>query len=567
MGLLADIHGTEIEARAEIDTLVVAFRLADMARSRKIQHALWSNSARAYLRDSELTDLARREQNLQKQITALQGALVNAVSQPTRDRDLKAIESLRSNIRQLRDARGALIAEIERGFPEYWQLVNPKPPGVYEIQDALFPSEALISIYIGRDRSFIWAVPHEGSFAFASVPIGKRDVAEMVTRVRYALRPNAKSLGEIPEFDLKTAHYIYEAFFEPVKEEWQEAKSLLVITHGPLGYLPLSLLPTELATLAAEQKIFLQKYQQIPWLVRTHAVTILPSASVLARLRSSSSLRGRGRRPFVGFGDPYFSELQAVAAAKKEEKVQMAVLDNKSRFDLRGLEIVRVKTNQLDSAALELLPRLPETGDEVRSMALAMNADLSRDVFTGVQANEQQVKSMDLYSYKVIAFATHGLASGDLDGLQQPALALTSPRVAGIEGDGLLTMGEVFGLRLNADLVVLSACNTAAGDEAEAEALSGLGRAFFYAGAKALLVSNWPVETTSAKRLTTELFKKQVENLTLSKAEALRQAMLALIDGEGYVDKESGKTVFSYAHPIFWAPFTLVGDGTRGINY
>ncbi len=124
-------------------------------------------------------------------------------------------------------------------------------------------------------------------------------------------------------------------------------------------------------------------------------------------------------------------------------------------------------------------------------------------------------------------------------------------------------MGEILGLKLDADWVVLSACNTAAGDGAGAEAFSGLGRAFFYAGTRALLVSNWPVETTSARALTTDLFRRQAKDSALTRAQALRQAMLTLMDGRGFVD-QTGRTVFSYAHPIFWAPFSLVGDGGGG---
>ncbi len=193
-------------------------------------------------------------------------------------------------------------------------------------------------------------------------------------------------------------------------------------------------------------------------------------------------------------------------------------------------------------------------------MALAMNADLTRDVFIGQAANEEAVKSLDLSGYKVLAFATHALVPGELDGLTQPALALSAPEVAGVEGDGLLTMGEILGLKLDADWIVLSACNTASGEGAGAEAISGLGRAFFYAGARSLLVSNWPVETTSARRLTTDIFRLQAADPGVSRAEALRQAMVDLIDGPGFVDGE-GHSLFSYAHPIFWAPFTLVGDG------
>ena len=155
-----------------------------------------------------------------------------------------------------------------------------------------------------------------------------------------------------------------------------------------------------------------------------------------------------------------------------------------------------------NSSLLAQLARLPETADEIREIAQALKADSASDVFLGVAANEKNVKTMDLSNRRVIAFATHGLVPGDLNGLEQPALALTAPEVAGIDGDGLLTMDEILGLKLNADWVVLSACNTASGDGAGAEAVSGLGRAFFYAGARALLVSNWPVETRSARLLT-----------------------------------------------------------------
>ena len=217
-------------------------------------------------------------------------------------------------------------------------------------------------------------------------------------------------------------------------------------------------------------------------------------------------------------------------------------------------------TEGVSSAELAQLPRLPDTADEVRGVALALRANIDTDVFTGARASEKQVKGMDLSNRRIVMFATHGLVPGDLNGLTQPALALSAPTAADSDGDGLLTMEEILGLRLNADWVVLSACNTASSDGAATEAVSGLGRAFFYAGTRALLVSNWPVETVSARLLTTDLFRRQAEDARLGRAEAVRQAMLALIDGPGY--QEDARTVYSYAHPIFWAPFSVVGDGS-----
>jgi CHAT domain-containing protein len=258
----------------------------------------------------------------------------------------------------------------------------------------------------------------------------------------------------------------------------------------------------------------------------------------------------------VGFGDPYFSPEQARRAAPAP--VQVAGLET------RALPVIlrsSPQTRQFDSSQLAMLPRLPDTAEEITSIAQALNADMTSDVFLGARANEHAVKTTDLARYRILAFATHGLVPGDLDGLTQPALALSAPEVANVEGDGLLTMEEILGLRLNADWVVLSACNTAAAGGAGAEAVSGLGRAFFYAGSRALLVSNWPVETTSARALTTDLFRRQADNPGLAWAQALRQTMTSLIDQGQFVDPRTNRVVFSYAHPIFWAPFSLVGDG------
>jgi CHAT domain-containing protein len=178
----------------------------------------------------------------------------------------------------------------------------------------------------------------------------------------------------------------------------------------------------------------------------------------------------------------------------------------------------------------------------------------------GLRANEKTVKDMKLDDVRVLAFATHGLVSGDLNGLDQPALALSAPDVAGVDGDGLLTMGEILTLKLNAEWVVLSACNTASADGQGAEAISGLGRAFFYAGARSLLVSNWPVHSGATAELTTTLFRIQTQDAVSNRAWALQQTRLAMIE-TGAQKNQAGDPLFSYAHPIFWAPFTIVGDG------
>jgi CHAT domain-containing protein len=206
------------------------------------------------------------------------------------------------------------------------------------------------------------------------------------------------------------------------------------------------------------------------------------------------------------------------------------------------------------------LPRLPDTAVEVREIALALGADIEKDILLGARASEKVARSIKLDDRRVVMFATHGLIPGELDGLNQPALALSSPEVPGVEGDGFLTVEKILSLKLDADWVVLSACNTAAGEGAGAEAVSGLGRAFFYAGARALLVTHWPVETVSARQLTTNLFRRQATSQNLNRAAALRQAMTEMIE-KGERADDSGRPLFAYAHPLFWAPFAIVGDG------
>jgi CHAT domain-containing protein len=231
-----------------------------------------------------------------------------------------------------------------------------------------------------------------------------------------------------------------------------------------------------------------------------------------------------------------------------------------SEATTRGVPVKLRASPQLqgvNSAELGLLPRLPDTAEELKSIALVLNADPSKVLNLGIKANEQTVKSAELSKYKIIVFATHGLVPGDLDGLTQPALALSAPDVAGVAGDGLLTMEEILGLKLDADWVVLSACNTGASAGAGAEAASGLG---LYAGTRAVLVTNWSVESVSARALVTDIFRRQATDPQLTRAAALRGAMNALMDGPGLTDL-SGKSLYSYAHPIFWAPYTIIGDG------
>ncbi|MBL6958029.1 MAG: CHAT domain-containing protein [Rhodospirillales bacterium] len=552
ISLLADIQGSQIERGSGLNAAAEAFRVADMARSQAVQKALSQSGVRAAAGNAELSDLIRRVQDADKQIAAHSETLANILAAPTDQQDKKAIEYLNGRVAELGQARNTLSDEISARFPEYADLLSPQPLTVEHVQAALKPGQALVSYFVGDQQTYVWAVPKTGSVSFAKIVQGSGDLAAWVGNLRGALDPGpVASLGDIPAFDTGAAYDLYSRFLGPVEAGWKKAKSLIIVADGALGQLPFSLLPTAPATLKKESGLLFTRYRGVPWLARSHAVTVLPSVASLKTLSRAVAATGE-RRPFLGIGDPYFNKRQQRSARRQlQETTQVAS---------RGVGLRSApKTRAVANADVEVLPRLPDTRTEIMAIADTLKANSGRDIYLGERASEETVKSLDMTPYRVISFATHGLVPGDLNGLTQPALALSSPKVTGGKGDGLLTMDEILGLRLNADWAVLSACNTAAADGRGAEAVSGLGRAFFYAGARSLLVSNWPVHSGATAELMSVLFKLQADNPSLSRAEALRRTRIKLID-EGIVSFK-GKAAFSYAHPIFWAPFTVVGDG------
>ncbi|HWF95026.1 MAG TPA: CHAT domain-containing protein, partial [Xanthobacteraceae bacterium] len=510
IGLLARDPAKSSEVAAE------TFGLADAVRGHSVQQALEASSARLTAADPLLAELVRTEQDLGKQINAELGTLNNALALPSGERDEQGIGALNAALAKLRSEREKARQDVNRRFPSYADLVDPKPPSVEQIKATLRPGEALLSFYFGQDASFVWAVPKDGTVAFAAVKLTALELEAKVRRLRAALEPEATTLAEIPPFDLPLAYELYAALLKPVEDGWRQEKSLIVVTNGALGLLPLSLLPTAPVEIKNEGPMF-SGYRSVPWLARTHAVAMVPSAAALRTLRALPPGKAT-RDKLIGFGDPLFSKEQAQARAP-------IVLANAGTTvaptaTTRGLPLERRSSPRLEgvnSAELAMLPPLPDTAEELKAIAAALGADPAKSLNLGKDANVQRVKSLDLSSFKVVAFATHGLVPGELDGLTQPALALSAPEVSGTAGDGLLTMGEILTLKLDADWVVLSACNTAAGAGEGAEAASGLGRAFFYAGTRAILVTNWSVDSASARALVSEIFRRQTADPTLSR--------------------------------------------------
>ena len=573
LDLLVDLRGSAVTQAAGMDSVAEAFRIADMARAQSFQLALTSGLARSAATDPALATLVKHEQDVAQRLSAQRVLISDLLAAPLNERSPQTIARLRDEITHLAKERKTLFADIQQRYPSYANLLHPQPASVDSVRALLGADEAMIAIYVGAQRSYVWAIVKDRAPVFSASPLGVQAIEQMVTRLRKSLDPGSATLGDMPEFAVAEGYKLYSALLKPVEAAWRGKSSLLIVPHRALAQLPFALLPTEEVTLKSDKRLLFDSYRKVPWLVRTTAVTQYPSANSFISLRALPPGDPK-RRTFAGFGDPLFNAEQLRESQEPVKAMNIAAaapVTRSIRLPLRNLKVARVNTQTdaesgltvavANTSQLAQVPRLPDTGDEIREIAAALGADAQQDVFLQLRANEDQVRKMDLTNRRIVMFATHGLVPGELNGLGQPALALTAPQLAHIAGDGLLTMEEVLQLKLNADWVVLSACNTAAGDGQGGDAVSGLGRAFFYAGTRALLVTNWPVETTSARALTTELFRRQAADAQLTRAQALRQAMIALIDGPGYV--QGGKSIYAYAHPLFWAPFALVGDGGR----
>jgi CHAT domain-containing protein len=325
----------------------------------------------------------------------------------------------------------------------------------------------------------------------------------------------------------------------------QDKHSLLVAPSGALTALPFHLLLTEKPPAAIPETF--AGYRDAAWLIKRESVSVLPSVASLKALRVVAHDE-HATKPMTGFGDPLFDPSQDdTGNNRRPVAIQSAsrALATSAYTDFwQGAGVDRARLAQA-------LPQLPDTADELNAVAKDLNV-AAADIHLGSDASETTVKRAPLADYSIIYFATHGLVAGDVKGLAEPSLALSIPKQPSELDDGLLTASEVAQLKLNADWVVLSACNTIAGDKPGAEALSGLARAFFYAGARALLVSHWAVDSRAATRLATSTFDILKSDPRLGRAEALRRAMLGYLN-----DTSSPKN----AYPAFWAPFALIGEG------
>ncbi len=555
-----------------------AFRFSQLKTATKAGEALNKLGARLGARDPNLRTLAREQQDLLEAWAKADKTLISAVSAAPALRDKAREAALRAEIKRYGDRLTEINSRFETDYPEFTELSRPRPVTVAALQQLLSDDEVLIQYVVNPFATYAWAITASEAH-WVRLPLKRRELRDLVHAVRCGLdvaewigeeKPLAcfNLIGRFAEgggalpFATDKAHALYTKLLEPIKDIIAGRK-LLIVTSDALNRLPMHVLLTE--PVADDS---LENLKQAPWLVRSHPITVLPSVSSLAILRRSNPLpvttASTGeteRHPYFALANPLLlgpdgNDRSAFAVtgcehhqAPKPDAIVSAATTLTSFF--RG--------GQADVARLRTLAPLPDTAAEVCAVARGLGVSAGHLLLSDA-ATETRLRQLDrdtgaLSRYRVLHFATHGLVSGELKGLAEPALVLTPPEKATPEDDGLLTASEVAELRLDADWVILSACNTAAGAGADYggdEALSGLARSFFFAGARSLLVSHWPVRSDAAVELTTRALSQITNNATMNRSTALQRAMVSLIADE---------KIYAAAHPQVWAPFVVVGEG------
>jgi CHAT domain-containing protein/Tfp pilus assembly protein PilF len=547
-----------------------AFEAAQWIGDEQAARAIAGMSARIAAGNGDLSARVRERQDLNEQALAIDKMLIAVISQPSAARNQETEQALRAQASAIANQIKERDRLIAAQFSGYSALVTKTPMSIAEVQKQLSPKEALLLFTTTSRFTFVWTVTR-ADVHWHSAPIGEKQLAETIGILRCGLDEEAwidktsatcaalkrpPGSGEPLPFDLDRAYALYQALLEPVAKDI-DGKELILVPSGPLATLPLEVLLTG----KVQPDTARPDLAKAPWLVKRFATTVLPSVSSLKALRQIAQT-SKAPKPFVGFGNPLLNgngqSAEAVERAR-QARLRQSCGDNPeartNQIAQRGLRSVVALAG--GTAYIEQLRRqmpLPETALELCAVANSF-APIKGDVYLGDQATEKNIKALSesgrLAQYRILHFATHGALSGQVHGAIEPGLILTPPAAATPADDGYLSSSEISELKLDADWVVLSACNTAGGEAANAEAFSGLARAFFYAGSRSLLVTHWPVSSDAAVAIVTGATDAMTSHPEIGRAEALRRSIAALIAKGG-----------ENAQPSVWAPFVLVGNGS-----
>lgn len=533
-----------------------AFSALQLSLTGSGNRAIADQAARRYAegRDRALADLVRERQRLELDWSRLDADLAAAFAS-----DVATPGNDAADVRAEMDAVQTRIAAIDEWLrddaPDYFAIVAPTPLDIAAAQGLLAPDDAILMVIPGPFASHVVAVTHD-RIAWHRSGWDANRVRRAVQRLRWdagatvegseselaALEPTGASGA--PGFDRGLAHDLYRELVAPAADLISGKRRLYVAAGGALATLPFHLLVSQTPEGADNDPHALRSTR---WFGDQTSLVHIPSLQSLALLHGAD--RASTASSFIGIGDPVL----AGEAARR---------DRAAGADFRGAPEISHSGGRNWSAVanvgmLRQMTRLPGTAQELEAVRQALAAPQS-SLFLAERATETNVRAADLGGAAVLLFSTHALtaAEGGQIGVGEAGLVLTPPIEAREEDDGFLSASEVTTLRLDADWVILSACNTATGDGRDAAGLGPLAQAFFYAGARNLLASHWPVNDLVAPVLVTRMLA--LEQAGTPRAEAFHTAMKEI-----RMDVSHDSETDSWAHPYYWAPFVLIGNGGR----
>ncbi len=542
-----------------------AFEAAQYAAISAAAAALDKTTARFAAGDGPLAVLEQERDKKLAEIEAVDrqfSALIERGA-PVPEDERRALTQRRATLRSEVDA---IEAKIAKDFPQYFDMTRPKALDIAAVQKLLNPDEAMVVILVSDDASYTWAVTREGSTWSRSEVMKQDALATKVNTLRASMEVDgARGSGRQPPptaataavtaqgkaFDRKLAHELYKELIAPVEGVLKGKQVLLTNVSGPLTSLPLALLLTEAPQGSDTDPAAVATS---PWLIDKYALAELPSVSALQSLRCLLIEKTTDAHPgcAVRAGSSAYAKVRSsgiTLAAYGAPTLAGAYTPETGRSVTPGLAGQMYKGKLADPEKLRALAYLPQAKAELESLQKSFGTQST--VVIGDAATEAAVKaSKAVAGARFVVFSTHGLLATEVGDNAEPGLVFTPPKQATELDDGLLTMSEVTQLKIPADVVVLSACNTAAGDGKSADGLSGLARSFFQAGTRSLLVSHWAVSDAATSLLMQQTFGNIQKGDVAGRARAL-QAAMRTVRSEG-----TGQ----FVSPKFWAAFTLVGD-------
>ena len=520
---ITDYSATLQDETARQGLYAEAFDAFQMVRSSVLEKTIAQAAAKLATTDPEIAALIEKTQTAQRERDLARIELSHEQSLSDAERSARVEAALQQRIAESDKQVSVLTKELDARFPDYANLATPKPLELTELRKRLGDREGLVSFLLGRKQSFVQLIRRTGIWV-ARVPESETSIRDTVKALRRALEIQG---GSVNEFDMEASHELYKNLFRGIEPQMDGLDHLIVVPSGALASLPFGLLVT--------QKPSGGDYTKAQWLTQRISISHVPSLHAFYTLRATRTVIAPPK-PLLAFGDPVLKG----ASTKKGEENSLSKAGQACRPE-----------GPMDRQTLLDLAPLPETAQELKNVSTILRTG-GDAVFLGERATESNLRSLKLDQYRVLYFATHGLLPGELKCQAAPGLVLTPPdqQSQDKDSDGLLEASEVANLRVNADLVVLSACNTAGGGgKFGGEALSGLAEAFFHAGARSMIVSHWQVPSAATAQLMSGTFAFLGPQLTSGSSPALRDSQIKLI---------ANKTT---AHPFFWAAFVVVGDG------